>query len=97
MAYRVKLMPSAKAEIQNVVRWYNQKSSGLGKRFHSELKADIERLKRFPFHEVRYNGVRCLPLKRFPFMIHFEVFEDERVIRVHAVLHTSLNPDSWQL
>lgn len=41
--------------------------------------------------------VTTLPavLNIFPFMIHYEVAEKNKIVIISAVLHTSRNPDIW--
>jgi hypothetical protein len=48
-----------------------------------------------PFFQVRYGSIRCLPLGRFPFMIYYTVLEKRKIIRVHGIIHTSLNPKKY--
>lgn len=49
-----------------------------------------------PFYEIRYDNIRCLPLKTFPYTIHFSINEADRVVIVRAVFQTSLNPQIWR-
>jgi len=48
-----------------------------------------------PFYQVRYKNVRCLPMKKYPYMIHLTVDEKERIVTIRAVIHTSQNTDGW--
>jgi hypothetical protein len=38
MVFKIKVEPLAKFDIQNEIKYYNSKQSGLGKKFHEELK-----------------------------------------------------------
>lgn len=94
--YGLQIFPRAKNDIQGAIKWYNLKQAGLGKRFHAEVKESFEYLRTNPFFQNRYDEVRCLPLKKFPFMVHFSVEEKAKRVVVHAVFHTSLNPRIWK-
>lgn len=96
MRFALKVQPAARKDIQESIKWYNRQQKGLGRRFHTEVKEKFEFLRVNPFFQNRYETVRCLPLKKFPFMVHFSVLEDEKLVVVHAVFHTSLSPESWK-
>jgi toxin ParE1/3/4 len=83
-----KLNPEAKIDIQNEINYYNDQQKGLGKKFHFEIKHYFKAIKKNPFYQIRYKNVRCLPLKKFPVMIHFTVDEDIKRITIRAVINT---------
>lgn len=37
-----------------------------------------------------------MPTPSFPFLIHYRVEDQENLIKVEAILHTSLNPAKWK-
>lgn len=94
MAFKIKIESLAKADIQQEINYYNSKQKGLGKRFHTEVKKAFSSLTKNPFFQVRYDGVRCLPLKVFPAMIHFTINEQTTTVTVRAVINTHKNPDT---
>lgn len=94
--YEVIILDGALEDVQEAVYYYESRSVGLGERFESELNDFLLTLETNPYFENRYDEVRCVPLRRFPFMVHFTVNEPKREVVVHAVFHTSLNPESWR-
>jgi len=96
MRFRIKIEPEAHQDIQEGIDWYNEQQSGLGRKFHFEVKVFIEKLKINPFFQLRYNDVRCLPLKQYPYMIHFTVDKERRVVTIRAVFKTSRTPKIWK-
>jgi toxin ParE1/3/4 len=95
MAFKLKLEPLAKFDIQQEINYYNSKQKGLGKRFHSEVKAAFTAIKKNPFFQVRYDDVHCLPLKVFPAMVHFTINEKTNTVIVRAVINTHKDPDKF--
>lgn len=95
--YEVKIEDRAFDEIQDAILYYEGKQSGLGLRFKETVLSAIESLKRNPFYQVRYSTFRCLPIKKFPYMIHFEVDENAKRVDVFAVINTYLNPQDYWL
>jgi toxin ParE1/3/4 len=90
-----KVNPQAKIDIQNQIDYYNDQQKGLGKRFHNEIKSTFKAISKNPFYQIRYQNVRCLPLKKFPAMVHFTVDEKKQQITVRAVFYTSQHPKKW--
>lgn len=95
-AVKAKIAPRAHDDIQQGINYYNEQEKGLGKKFHAEVKSSIASIKKNPFYQIRYDKVRCLPVHKFPFMIHFTVDEENNIAIIYAVINTSLDPNaSW--
>jgi hypothetical protein len=82
-------------DIQEGIRWYNSCQEGLGLRFMETVEKDFNILRLNPHFQVRYDNVRCLPVKIFPYMIHFIIEEDARRIVILGVICTLKDPDKW--
>jgi toxin ParE1/3/4 len=94
MAHKIVLDPKAILDIQKAIDYYDDQQIGLGLKFERNLDKHFTAILKNPFYQVRYDDVHCLPVKKFPFMIHF-IIENE-IIRIVAVFHTSLSPDeNW--
>ena len=97
MSFSIAILPSALSDIQDAIDYYDEQQIGISQKFESELNLLFLSLQKNPFYQLRYKTVHCLPLKKFPFMIHFTVDEKTSIIYVRAILHTSLNPDDYWL
>lgn len=95
MAYKINLDSAAILDIQKAIDYYDEQQPGLGAKFEIAIDRHFSALSKNPFFQMRYDIVRCLPMKKFPFMIHFIVDEESKTIKVSAVFHTSMNPDNW--
>ena len=96
MSFELIILPTALQDVQDAVDYYDEQKAGLGERFEAELNEILETLEANPFFQNRYETIRCLPLKKFPFMVHFSVAEKQKQVVVYAVFHTSLNPKVWK-
>ena len=92
--FSVTVEPRALDEIQETIYYYESLSGGLGEKFYQELDSYLETLQVSPFFQIRYKNVRCLPLKVFPYMIHFTVDERSGIVYVHAVINCHKNPET---
>ena len=96
MKYSVVLDRRALKDIQESKDFYNSILKSLGDKFISEFSHCVTTLEKNPFYQIRYDDVRCLPLRKFPFLIHFSVDEDKQIVKIYAVLHTSRDTENWK-
>ncbi len=95
--YTVKIEPEALADIQEITDWYNKAQAGLGKRFQKAAIKHINSLKTDPqVYAIRYKEIRCVLIKKFPYMAHFYVNDGNNTVEVLAVISTHRNPKIWQ-
>ena len=84
----------ALSDIEASMKWYDSQSMGLGNRFGKQVSLQINSLKTNPeIYGQRYLNVRCMLIKKFPFLVHFTI--DNNTVNVFAVFHTSRNPWIW--
>ena len=95
--FKIKILPRAKEEINEICFYYESKSKGLGKIFYTILKEHISTLKNNPFFENKYNIIRVLPLKKFPYSIHFCIDEYEKLIYISAIISDHQNPSNTRI
>lgn len=94
--YKIIIDEDALLDLTEASAWYEKKLDGLGTRFSKQVKKQINSLKNNPFIcEVRYKDIRCFPIKKFPFMIHYQVNENHKLIKIYSIFHTSRNPTVW--
>ena len=96
MGYSIKIEPEALKDIQEGIHWYNDFTPGSGRKFHAEVKEKINVLKSYPNFQIRYDNVRCLPLEKYRYMIHFTIDEENKTVIIRAVFHTSKDPKIWK-
>lgn len=81
-------------DIRLASKWYEKQKKGLGKEFLKAIKEYKVILKSNPFFVKRYKQVHTIPIKHFPFMLHYIINKHTQIVLIVAVLHTSLNPES---
>lgn len=91
--YQVIFSPLALNDIDQAAGYYNEQQQGLGKRFAVQVQATLNAIKRNPFFaSVRYDGVRCAQVKKFPFLVHYIIDEDNSIVTIAAVYSTYQEP-----
>jgi len=96
--YALVFTPEAIQEIRQATEWYNEQQNGLGNRFKTQLKKELDKLKRNPFsHSVRYDDVRFAVPDLFPYAAHYTIDEDSHAIIIQAVLAFLQDPElNWK-
>ena len=97
MVYKIVIDPKAITDIQSAINYYEEQQSDLGGKFLKVLNKHFQALENKPFFRIRYDNVHCLPLKKFPYMVHFTISEEKQLVTIRAIFHTSRNPVFWKL
>ena len=83
-------------DIQQAVNYYNSKKAGLGTKYYNTLQKYFTQIKKNPNTiGTRYDDVHCLPIKKFPFMIHYQINTSKKIIVVFGVVNTYRDPQLW--
>ena len=89
--YQLVLKPRAVKMAKAAYKWYEEQQPGLGDRFLEELERCYDKIETTPgiYAKIK-NNFQQIILKTFPYVIVFEVLNDD--IIVYAVFHTSRSP-----
>ena len=95
MIYRLKILPRAKFDLSEISIWYEDIQKGLGKRFLKNVNLEMKIVKNNPIlFQIRYDKTRVLLIKKFPYLIHYEIIENDIIVK--AVIHTSRDTKNWK-
>ena len=91
--FTVTFSPLALDDIEQATTYYEGVQFGLGKRFADQLQITLNAINRNPFFaSVRYDDIRCAQIKKFPYLVHYHILENELIITVIAVYATHREP-----
>jgi hypothetical protein len=86
----IKIKEQANTEVSNAYTYYESKQNGLGEYFLSDFSNTINAIKLSPNGFVKFHQYRQVRFSVFPFVIVYEVIENELV--VYAVFDTHQDP-----
>ncbi len=86
----VRLTDEALVDIDSATQFYEEVVAGLGQYFFDSIIADLEALEFFGGIHQQNLGYYCCPSKRFPFLIYYDISEEE--VSVVAILDTRADP-----
>ncbi|WP_342088357.1 type II toxin-antitoxin system RelE/ParE family toxin [Dyadobacter sp. OTU695] len=95
--YNILFLKTAEIELHEAYEWYEKRKIGLGKRFIAEISGRLNSIADNPHKFAKRYGqkLRFVPLPVFPFIIAYRSEEDEQVIQVVSIFHTSRNPKKF--
>ena len=92
--WRLVVRPQVEEDLVEASLWYDTKQIGLGDQFLAEYVAAIHRILENPWlFSIAVNGLRPCLIKRFSYIIHF-VVEDDQII-VIAVMNAARDESSF--
>jgi plasmid stabilization system protein ParE len=95
----IRLENEASDELDDAVKWYEERQTGLGHRYLEAIDSTFRQLLQYPHAGVRMPlvplelNVRRVPVLRFPYSIVY--IETTDAIRVLAVVHDRRRPGYW--
>lgn len=96
MKFTIVYNPEFFNDIVSAVDWYNEKQPGLGDRFFESVKKQTARLSTSALHfAIKYDNIRCLCIEKFPFVVHYRVDEQSKIVKVEALFHAYRDPKTW--
>lgn len=94
MAFSILIDGRAIEDIQEAINYYDEIEPGLGTKFENNLYRRMMVLRENPFFQIRYDNVHCLPMRNYPFMIHYTVDETQKRVIIRSVFNTYRNPEN---
>jgi plasmid stabilization system protein ParE len=94
--FQIVILDKAFQEIENARDFYENNQINLGTSFTKEVFSILEILESNPLlFPVKFNNMREAMIKKFPFIVIFEVLPNDEII-VLSVFHFRRNPNDKQ-
>jgi len=97
MAFKLIVEPEAQKEIDKAFDYYKSVSDDMNVliNLYDEIENAYSTLKTNPFFQIRSKHYRPLHLKKYPYLLFFEVLEKERVVKVLSFFNTPQDHKKW--
>lgn len=98
MIYKIVNLSGVDDDIQIALSYYFSISRTLASNFLFRLEEANIYLTHYPESiQVRYNNVRTLLLKQFPYHVHFVINESKKEVVILAILHAFVDPAKYKI
>jgi len=92
MTYKIKVSSSARSNIREAVAYYRKNVSvKVAQNFIKDYELSLHKIIKNPFFQVYYKDFHGLPLKKFPYVIFYQINTERKLILINAVFHASQN------
>jgi len=97
MSFTIEILEKASQEFYESWAWYEDKQIGLGDRFEQAFFDKADSVKENPLkfaisNRYRKSRYREAPLDGFPFIIVYQIDEQNSLVLIHSIFHTSRHP-----
>ena len=93
MSYKFKFLQEFKVELFESFFYYDEINGVVAGKFINEVYHQLNIIQHSPkLFPVFKKNIRRTPLRKFPFVIFYEIFEKENLVAVHSIYHTYRKP-----
>jgi plasmid stabilization system protein ParE len=93
MNYKFVNRPAVRFDIINALEYYNKINPELSKQFLFRIREAKGYIANSPMgFQLKYNEVRTIMTKQFPYHIHYIIDDTKQLIIILAVIHAFKNP-----
>ena len=97
MSYTIMFRRKALVDYDEARDWYHEKSPDLKIRFEKAISEGLKKVALHPkAYSPRFDDVRIMPLKKFPYIICYRVDDTNQIATVIAVWHQARDRDPLQ-
>ena len=98
MSYTFVNRPAVKVDIINVIDYYKPINPELAKQFLFRIREAKAYIALTPLgFQIKYNKVRTLLLKQFPYHIHYFIDDHKKQIVILAIINSYKNPKDYSI
>jgi hypothetical protein len=95
MDRRIRYHPLFDCDVREAAAWYDRRSQGLGDAFVQSVRVCVDQVIVDPDRfALASTGCRYLRLRRFPYVVLFEIVNEELILL--GVLHTARSMNKWR-
>ena len=85
----------AENDIEKALYFYENINESVVNHFKNQLNQVLEAISINPFYQIKYKNIRALPFKSMPYIVLFEVYENEKMVYIYSIFNTYHNPDKY--
>ncbi len=95
MNFKVKNLPEVEEDVKYALSYYSKINNKLPAQFLDRLEEIKILLSTNPFFEIKYNDVRAISIKQFPYLTHFIINEKLNEVIILAIAYSKENPTNY--
>ena len=94
--FKIIIQPEAKLDFEMALNYYKTvANSKVAKNLNLEIKSAIKTLKSNPYYELRNNDYRAINLKKFPYLLFYQIVEQSDAIFILALFQANQDTEKY--
>ena len=94
MKFKIKISDEARKNIKDSAAYYKDKASiKVAQDFILDYEFTLKKIIQNPYFQIYYKNFRGLPMKKYPFIIFYQIDEENKLILVNAVFNAKQNTE----
>jgi toxin ParE1/3/4 len=94
-SFSVRVLASAETDLDEAFEYYSGINPELGQRFIKHIDSALNDLKENPYYQIRYDNFRMKIVRKFPYVIHYTLDENRKIVFVYGIRKSYQNPDKY--
>lgn len=96
MTYKILVTPAAQLQIGEAVSYYVEHASKkTALKFLVDYKKTVAEILKVRYFQIFFLNFRGREMGKFPYLVFYTIDEEQLVIVIRAVFHTSQDPDKY--
>lgn len=96
MGYKILVTPIAQTQFEEAITYYLKvATANVALNFSNVVEKAYSKLEINPHFQIRVKNYRAIPTEIFPYLIFFEILEEENIVKILSVFNTHQNPKKY--
>ncbi len=95
--YKIDITLNAQEELEAAEAHYSQISEKVSEKFIDTVFKTYFLLEINPHFRVWYKNNHAIALSKFPYLLFYEIDEENKIVTIKSCFHTSQNPNKYPL
>lgn len=93
--FKIIILDDAVIDFTKAFEYYKEINPKIAKKFFQNTNLALNDLKKNPFYQLRYDEFRMKVVKKFPYIIHYVIYENTNTVAVFGIRNSYQNPESY--
>jgi toxin ParE1/3/4 len=95
--FKIIILNDAIQDFNDALHYYRNINPKLAQKLYTSVDATLKHIKQTPFYQIRYDQFRMKTVKGFPYIIHYIIVENMKLIEVYGIRNSYSNPSNYPL
>lgn len=95
--YKIFVSLNAQEDIETAEFYYSKISQKVSDQFIDTISEIYFLLETNPFFSIRYKNYHAISVSKFPYLLFFEIDEENKIVYILSCFHTSKNPKKYPI